>query len=234
MAEPARSLTERWGVDLAVLTPEAGPDLWGAELDLLVAGWSTPHRRYHTLEHLSEMVRALDDLVTAGDLSVDDARIARLAAWYHDLAYDPRAAAGSNEHRSATLARDHLHRLGVDDDVVDAVEALVLMTVEHDADIEASPARQGVLDAFHDADLWILSAPRARYEQYAEQVRQEYAHVPDTAFAHARAAILRSLMQRPWLYRCPHAIGSWEARARANVSRELAALAMLSSAQVSE
>lgn len=224
MAEPARGLSDRWRADLAVLAPAAGLDRWAVELDLLMAGWTAPHRRYHTLEHLAEMVQALDDLVVAGDLQSDDARVARLAAWYHDLAYDPRAAPGSNEHRSATLARDHLHRLGVDDEIVDLVEDLVLMTVAHDPDSKVPAAHRGALDAFHDADLWILSAPSARYERYAEQVRQEYAHVPDAAFAHGRAQILRALVDRPMLYRCPHARRGWEAPARANVARELAAL----------
>lgn len=223
MAEPASGLSDRWSADLALLAPEAGPDRCRAELDLLWERWSAPHRRYHTLEHLTEMVQALDELVAAGELSPDDARIGRLATWYHDLAYDPRAAPGSNEHRSAALARDHLHRLGVDDDVVDLVETLVLMTVEHDADVALPPDRQGLVDAFHDADLWILSAPRPRYARYAEQVRQEYAHLPDAVFARGRAQILRTLVDRPVVYRCRHARQSWGQRARGNVAAELAA-----------
>jgi len=203
---------------------------WATELELLRAGWSAPHRRYHTLEHLAEVLEALDVLVEADDLSADEARVARLAAWYHDLAYDPRSAPGSNEHRSATLARDHLHRLGVADQIVDLVEALVLMTVRHEVDAAVPYAHQRVFDAFHDADLWILSARRERYARYAAQVRQEYAHVPAGAFALGRSAILSDLGGRPAIYRCRRATRSWEAPARTNIAQELAALSDLSAA----
>jgi len=223
-------LTARWLDDLRVLAPDAGPARWRDEVVLLEREWSAPHRSYHTLEHLEEVIEALDLLVDADDLSADDARIARLAAWYHDLAYDPRSAPGSNEHRSATLARDHLHRLAVADQIVDLVEALVLMTVRHEVDAAVPDAHLRVLDAFHDADLWILSAPPQRYDRYARQVRQEYAHVPAGAFARGRSAILGDLVGRPAIYRCRHASRRWESQARANVERELAALTDLSAA----
>lgn len=236
MAESTRGLTDhpglarRWSDDLLVVAPDAGQARWRDEVVLLERAWRAPHRSYHTLEHLAEVVEALDLLVHSDDLSLDDARIARLAAWYHDLAYDPRAAPGSNEHRSASLARDHLHRLGVDGQIVDLVEALVLMTLAHRVDPAVPDAHLRVFDAFHDADLWILSAPRERYDRYATQVRQEYAHVPTGAFARGRSAILSDLVGRPAIYRSRHATRSWEAPARTNVARELAALSDLSAA----
>ncbi len=208
---------------LRALDPGAGDDLLAAEGATLVLGWSEAHRSYHTLQHLGEVLAALSVLCTGPALQVG-----RAAAWYHDLAYDPRALAGSNEHRSASLARDHLHRLGVDDPVVDAVEALVLMTVTHDAGAHPAPSGTAYLpsamDAFHDADLWILAAPPARYAEYAAQVRQEYAHVPGPVFAAGRAAVMAPLVERDEVYRTAHARQEWTAAARRNVGSELARL----------
>lgn len=220
-AHPTEELLDRWLTDAALLAPSAGHDLWLAEGSLLLQRWSEPHRRYHTTEHLAEVLAALDALEVAGSRrpgapDADEALLARTIAWYHDLAYDPRARAGSNEHRSATLARDHLHRLGVDDDLVRDVEAGVLMTLDH----EGAAGRPG-FDALHDADLWILAAPPGRYARYREQVRAEYAHVPDELFAAGRASILRPLAARERLYRTEHGHTRWTGRARANLSAEL-------------
>lgn len=218
-----RALMTSWLADIAELAPDAGPREWRAEAELLVRGWTEPHRRYHTLEHLAEVLAALGELEAVGVVSSAGARLARVAAWYHDLAYDPRARTGSNEHRSAALARDHLHRLGVDTAAVDAVEEAVLLTLDHAGSTRNGSAEPSVLDAFHDADLWILAAPPERFDAYCAQVREEYAHVPDAAYAAARADILRRLVAGP-VYRTGPA-RAWEERARANVARELSRLA---------
>ena len=220
MTHPAEALLDRWLEDAALLAPAAGRDLWLTEGSLLLRGWSEPQRRYHTTEHLTEVLAALDELQAADAVTADEALVARAVGWYHDLAYDPRAAPGSNEHRSATLARDHLHQLGVDDGTVDAVEAGVLMTLDHEATGEGGPTG----DAVHDADLWILSAPPPRYAAYRAQVREEYAHVPDEAFRVGRLAVMGPLAARERLYRTAHAHEHWGGRARANLQAELAEL----------
>ena len=212
-------LLDRWLADAAALAPEAGRDLWLAEGSLLLHGWSEPHRRYHTTEHLAEVLTAVDELADAAGLTGEEALVARTIGWYHDLHYQPRSAPGSNEHRSATLARDHLHRLGVADDLVDAVETGVLMTATHEVPGELPHTR--VLEVFHDADLWILSAPPDRYARYRQQVREEFAHVPDDAFRAGRTAIMGGFVQRERIYRTAHAHGRWTGRARANLTQEL-------------
>lgn len=219
----AELLLDRWLADIELLAPRAGHEMWLAEGSVLLGAWSQPHRGYHTLEHLWEMLVALDELERAGHLDAGQALLARAVAWFHDVHYDPRAGAGSNEHRSATMARDHMHRLGVDDTLVDAVETGVLMTAAHEVGEQTRHTR--MLEAVHDADLWILSAPPERYATYREQVRAEYAHVPDDHFRPGRAAVLRSFAERARIYRTAHADAAWTARARANLAAELADLA---------
>lgn len=226
MADPGADepdlLLAAWLADVATAAPAQGEPMWQPEGRWLLHAWSEPHRAYHRLQHLAEVLTALDVLRQAGELSADDALTARLAAWYHDAAYDPRAQPGSNEHRSATLARDHLHRLGVPADRVDAVEALVLMTVDHGPDgATGARAPASAVAAFHDADLWILAAPPARHAEYTSQVRQEYAHVPDDLFAQGRAAIIGPLVQRDEVYRTAYARREWTDAARRNVAAEL-------------
>lgn len=213
--------------DVAAIAPDAGPSLWDAECQFLIRCWTEPHRSYHCLRHVADMMAALDQLAKVeSGLSEKSLLIARVATWFHDAAYDPRATPGSNEQRSATLARDHLHRVGAADNDVDAVEALILMTIKH-APIAASTrpvVEPLLLDAFHDADLWILSAPPLRYRDYARGVRDEYAHVPYALFASGRSHILRGFLRRSALYRTEYAQENWHHRAASNIERELAEL----------
>ncbi|MGB3258712.1 MAG: hypothetical protein WBG89_05550 [Ornithinimicrobium sp.] len=217
----------QWRSDIAAIAPEAGAALWDAEGLFIIRSWTEPHRAYHSLRHVAEMLLALRELADHGvALSPRALTVARMAIWFHDVSYDPRATPGSNEQRSATLARDHLHRLGAETADIDAVEALVLMTVDHQV---PGAARAEVLDpdlleAFHDIDLWILSAPAPRYREYARQVRDEFAHVPSELFAAGRRHILQGFAERPDIYRTAHAQQRWQERARSNLSTEIAAL----------
>jgi predicted metal-dependent HD superfamily phosphohydrolase len=187
----------------------------------LLARWSEPDRRYHTTRHLVEMFAALEELEGAGEIDDRECSIARLAAWFHDAIHDPRDRSGSNEASSATLARDTLPLLGVGDDDVETIDRLIRLTVRHDTDTGLR------LDAaFHDADLWILSAPQERFDDYCEQVREEYAHLPDAAYRQGRAAILGPFSHRETIYRTSHSVSAWETAARINLGRELARLGL--------
>ncbi|MFG2073012.1 HD domain-containing protein [Nonomuraea maritima] len=182
----------------------------GAEL---IARWSEPHRRYHTLDHLAAVLTALDGL--AGEAR--DETAVRLAAWFHDAVYDGRP--GWDEERSAQLAQARLPRCGVPAERVAEVARLVRLTAAHDR-VEPDDRDGAVLC---DADLSVLGT--SGYAAYAAAVRKEYAHVPDDLFAEGRAQVLRRLLATPRLFRTARARALWEDRARANMTAELATLA---------
>lgn len=212
---PAVDWEASWLADMREVAPHAGAQRWTLEHAWLMQRWSEPHRSYHTTQHLDETLRVASELSSATTASPADAQVARLALWYHDVAYDPRAEPGSNEHRSATLARDHLHRLGVESQVIDRVEALILATADHTT---GSPDPAWPL--IHDADLWILASPPSRYAEYSRQVRQEYRHVPEANFASGRAAILSALAGAEHIYLTGPA-QEWADVARSNVNTEI-------------
>lgn len=188
------------GADPAAVA-EAGRDL--------LTRWGEPHRRYHDVTHLATILSTLDELDAPPEV--------RLAGWYHDAVYDPRAA--DNEERSARLAVDALTRLGTAPERVAEVARLVRLTAGHD------PAPGDVNGALLcDADLAVLAGPVEGYDRYAAAIRDEYRHVPDAAFRAGRAAVLRHLLDLPSLYRTPGLRERWEAPARANLGRELEAL----------
>jgi predicted metal-dependent HD superfamily phosphohydrolase len=179
----------------------------------LLARWSQPHRRYHTLDHLAFMLCVIDE---HADLA-GDADAVRLAAWFHDAVYDVQGA--GNEERSAVLAGTALAALGVSEARSSEVARLVRLTAGHDV---APGDRNGALLA--DADLAILAAEKPDYDRYAAAVRAEYAAIPDEVFRPGRAAILRKLADLPEIFRIVPARAEWAARARANLAAEIATL----------
>ena len=196
-------LSDRWPL------PDC-PDLG----DELAAAYADPSRGYHDTRHLAEVLDRLDELAGAG--VGYDATAVLLAAWFHDAVYDGERDA---EERSATWAEDALAPLAPAP-VVAEVARLVRLTETHrpaDDDLNGC--------ALSDADLAILAAAPERYAEYTASVRSEYAAVPDDAFAAGRATILRDLLAKPHLFHTAYARSTWEAAARANVERELAALA---------
>jgi predicted metal-dependent HD superfamily phosphohydrolase len=215
------TLRSRWRVDCSAVAPGAAAaavEQVGADL---VQRWHEPHRRYHDATHLAEVLSALDTLCAAEGVPDEDRAAATLAVWFHDAVYAVESP-DRNEVDSAALARAALARLDAPASVAARVAELVLDTAEHDlADTEQDVARVAV----HDADLWVLSAPVARFDEYCRQVRAEYAHVPATAYARGRSEVLRPFLVRPHVYRSSHARAEWEPAARENLARELTRLA---------
>lgn len=214
------ALITSWTMDVRGVAPHAPQDVivQRAGTDLLER-WNEPGRRYHTTRHLVEMFAALEELEDAGEIDDRQGSVARLAAWFHDAVYDPATKPGSNEADSAVVARDTLMQLSFGEDDIAAIDRLIQLTARHD-----SEAAEPLDAAFHDADLWILSAPQERFDNYCDQVREEYTHVPDPAYRQARAGILGPLMHRDRIYRTSYAVHSWTTPARINLGRELARL----------
>ncbi|MDQ4007370.1 MAG: HD domain-containing protein [Actinomycetota bacterium] len=176
----------------------------------LTQRYDEPHRRYHDLRHLQEVLQTVDELAE----EADDVDAVRWAAWFHDAVYDVHR--DDNEERSAELAVRELRVLGLPPGLVDEVARLVRLTATHRPD--EGDANGAVLC---DADLRILAAEPWRHAEYVADVRAEYAEVPDDAFRAGRSAVLRRLLEADRLYSTATGYARWEQRARANLTAEL-------------
>jgi predicted metal-dependent HD superfamily phosphohydrolase len=96
---------------------------------------------------------------------------------------------------------------------------LVLATQHHNADHDDHDAW-----LFLDLDLSVLAAELAIYVRYSQNIRAEFNWVPEADYRRGRSAVLASFQARENIYRTPALKSVWEARARANLARELAAL----------
>jgi predicted metal-dependent HD superfamily phosphohydrolase len=178
----------------------------------VVGAWSEPHRRYHGLAHLAAVLGLVGELSPAAE----DPATVRLAAWYHDVRYDPECS--DNEAVSAERARAGLRGL-VPDERVEEVVRLVLLTAGHDP----APG-DGNGAVLCDADLAVLAGPPEAYAGYASAVRAEYGHLSDEEYTAGRIAVLEHLLALPALYRTEAAAEAWSALARANMTAELVLL----------
>jgi predicted metal-dependent HD superfamily phosphohydrolase len=70
-------------------------------------------------------------------------------------------------------------------------------------------------------DLSILGAAPERFDQYEQQVREEYARVLDLLFRRERKAILKEFHARPQIFSSTHFRGRYEQQARSNIERSL-------------
>ncbi|MGH8967323.1 MAG: HD domain-containing protein, partial [Actinomycetes bacterium] len=179
----------------------------------LTERYREPHRRYHDVRHLQEVLASVDELAEYAD----DQEEVRWAAWFHDAVYDVRR--DDNEEQSARLAVSELTGLGRTAAFVDEVARLVRLTLDHRPADDDTPGQ-----LLCDADLAILAAPAERYAEYAATVREEYEHLSDEEFRVGRTQVLERLMEKESLFSTPFARISWESAARANISAEMETL----------
>ncbi len=173
--------------------------------------YSEPARRYHTLDHIDAVLTTIDEL--AESEPSEERRALGLAGWLHDVIYDPTRP--DNEAASARYAHDRLAALGLPDEIAVEAARLIELTAGHvvrDDDVDGR--------ILVDADLAILGAPAAVYDDYAAAIRTEYRHVPDDAYRAGRAAVLGMFLDRPRLFMTGTAHARFDAAARQNLQRE--------------
>ncbi len=177
----------------------------------VASAWSEPHRHYHSLQHLSECLRWLDDRRVRA--AIERHAEVEIALFLHDLVYD--TARADNEAQSADESRALLAAVpAVPPAVIDRVCAMILATKDHSADTSDAAVML-------DIDLSILGAAPERFREYQRQVRQEWAWVDPDAYAVGRAAVLRKFAARERLYRSDALHHLLEADAKRNLEAAL-------------
>lgn len=139
-----------------------------------------------------------------------------LAIWFHDAIYDSKRK--DNEERSADWARREAIRFGVPRESAERIHSLILAT-EH----QEAPVTQDA-KILLDADLAILGAAPARFDQYEQQVREEYSWVPGFVFRRKRRELLSRLLGRKAIYATELLRARYEQLARDNLKRSLGRL----------
>ena len=186
--------------------------------DELVARYSEKHRHYHTLQHLDECLRSLDDVAP---LAVHAPEIG-LALWFHDAVYDSHTQ--NNEELSAKWARSIAVAAALPSESCARIYNLIQVTASHSLPTTHDEA------LLIDIDLSILGASPERFEEYEQGIRSEYSWVPKPIFTAKRRSILEQFLQRETIFHTQYFIERYERQARVNLrqrqSRQLSPLGL--------
>ena len=175
----------------------------------VVARYSEPHRKYHTMQHLHECFGKLQELRALARKPEE----IELALWFHDAVYDTKRK--DNEERSAEWARSAVLEAGVAAPAGDRVYELVMAT-RHNA-VPAGIDAQILVDV----DLSILGARPDRFDEYEQQVREEYSWVPGLIFRRERRKLLEGFLERKTVFQTERFIAAYDAQARSNLQRSI-------------
>lgn len=172
-----------------------------------------PHRHYHNLSHLYNLLR----LVEQFEGHIQQPRLLELVIWYHDSVYDP--ASKENEAASAQLAAQ-VWQSYLDEATLQQLETYILSTTKHFPKTKEEDER-----LFLDLDLSILAAEPIVYQAYSKAIEQEYTTVyPLELYQKGRQQVLKAFLERPNIYYSTLFAEQYEAAARANLTQEIQSL----------
>ena len=97
---------------------------------------------------------------------------------------------------------------------------LIMMSAEHQ--LYDATDTDGAF--FLDMDLSILGVEWCAYDQYAQAIRQEYAHVSVADYQAGRTTVLKELLAHSRLYLTDYYHQRLQMQARENIQREISLL----------
>ncbi|KAF9051109.1 hypothetical protein BDZ89DRAFT_525121 [Hymenopellis radicata] len=153
-------------------------------LALLEARYGEPQRHYHTLAHITSMLECLNSHLS----EIVDPQTVRLAIYFHDIVYDPKSS--GNELASIELFRQLDH---VPSTQLEKVCRYIERTITHSLPLDCGEDDSD-LKYFLDFDLEVLSRNRVLYEQYANEIREEYIHYSPEQYCAGRIQVLQKFL----------------------------------------
>jgi predicted metal-dependent HD superfamily phosphohydrolase len=188
-------------------------DTWFNKVQSL---YNEPHRAYHNWTHAEDVLSSLDFLLqhqTQMDVTPDHVAILTLAAFFHDVIYNPKSS--TNEKDSADLFQEfveevqavmssHLNNPSVQGSVVateikshiaSKVTECIIASASHIlSSMKANETNDIIVAIFLDADISILGKPSDAYDKYAGCIRKEYSFVEREVYCSKRAGILEGFL----------------------------------------
>ena len=179
--------------------------------------YNESQRVYHSLQHIQQLFGQFEQIKQ----HLNEPHIIALALFYHDVIYEPTCV--NNELKSAEYAVEALSSY-LTAEQCQYIYALIMMTASHqidDIDKNLDKAKESDAAYLLDMDLSILGASWPEYEQYAQAVRQEYAHISNVNYRVGRISVLKGLLAHPTLYLTDYYHSRLEEQARENIKREI-------------
>lgn len=176
----------------------------------LVNKYSSNRRAYHNLSRIEACLLEFEEV---RNLAIEPKAI-EFAIWYQDAVYDTKR--NDNEEKSCLLAIEVVRKLRMS--IIDFGQEVLhhIIATKH-----SNPPIRPDTKLFIDIDLSILGKPEERFDKYEQQIRCEYNWVSEDKFSEGRSAILRSFLERDYVYSTDFFREKYEGQARRNIERSL-------------
>ncbi len=192
---------------------------WNEPFDDLVERYSEPHRVYHDLDHLIDVVDTFEHLPPS--CQPEEPRTTLFALFYHDAIY--RLGTRGNEAFSAVFAMFDARIMGVS-------HRMPNLRYRVQATDHKNLARTFDDCLICDIDLAHFDKEWEEFSDARERVRLEYLPFARekewtaSEYAQQRAGALGKFVQRPTIYQTPYFKEKFEAQAQENLKRHIAEL----------
>lgn len=174
--------------------------------------YSQKSRKYHNLNHLENMILELENVKE----ETSDYDVMLFSVFYHDIIY--KATSKDNEEKSAELAKKRLEKINISSERITKIYNQILATKSHKRSDDSDT------NLLLDADLAILGKDWKVYENYIQQIRQEYSIYPDFLYNPGRKKVLIHFLEFDEIFKSNYFKKKYDKMARENVQREISML----------
>ncbi len=197
---------ERWKALWSQVVPESDS---AKVYHQIISCYSGQQRFYHNFVHIAHSLQEFD---AAKSLAKDPLAV-EMAIFLHDLIYDTHLA--SNEEDSAEAAEELLGSPQRCSEFSEKVKSLIMATA-------LGAAHYGKDEQLmSDINLASLGYAPDVFERNNQDIREEYAWVPEETFNIKRAEILQGFLDQPSIYYTKHFQRKYEKQAQENLKRAI-------------
>lgn len=175
----------------------------------LVAAYSEPQRRYHTLAHIAHCLTQFDQCESLAS----NADALEIAVWFHDVIFEP--GRHDNEALSVELYQA-LSESTHSTEIRQLIHRLIMATLHDGSSLDDSDASYMV-----DIDLSSFGLDWDDFLLDSQHLREENPHLGDTDYYQNQIKFHSSLLARPRFFLSDYFFQRYEQKARDNVSRYL-------------
>lgn len=174
--------------------------------------YNKTERHYHTWEHVLHCLWEFYHTSSSGHTATE------LAIIFHDVVYDPVAT--DNEEKSADIAKEFILKNfsftpSLSQLWASNVYDLIMCTKTH-TPIEGKLEQNS--KEIIDIDLAILGQDSDEFDRYERGIREEYRVFPDDIYNKERAKILKSFLDKEFIYFADLFRAKYEDNARKNIA----------------
>lgn len=155
------------------------------QVDVIAQHWQASHRFYHTEAHLRFLINEIEKLHTLSSINDQARNILLLAAFFHDIVYEPTA--NDNEEKSAAMLDKMVNARYPDAQIV---KDIILDTKTHEPQSQLS-------EVFCALDMYIVeNGSFSELQKWEFQIFKEFQMIDYKFYKMGRLKVLREFAER--------------------------------------